>query len=333
MKESVFISIIKSFFKGFFFILGIFLAFIPLILITGSFLQKEEKPDITILPDLEGNTKILPQKAPAILKINIHGIIGEKHLTTDVIENILIESRKDFFKNNKTKAILLHVSSPGGGVTDSDGIYRALKRYKETYSVPVYAYVDGICASGAFYISAIADKIYSSPTSIIGSVGVILGPFFNVSKTLEKLGVETQTLTDGKDKDMMNPLRPWKKTEADNLKTIGAFMYQRFVSIISSNRNIPKNLILQDYGAHIFDASKAEKIGYIDHADSSFQKVVKDLLEHLNIKEPFQLVEIEPKKKWADFFTKNSLLKGKIRHKLHLPCNIKKRELSYLYVP
>ena len=68
--------------------------------------------------------------------------------------------------------------APGGAADDSVGIYRALCEYKKKYNVPIYAFVDGLCASGGMYIACAADKIYATPSSVIGSVGVIMGPLF-----------------------------------------------------------------------------------------------------------------------------------------------------------
>src|SRR5690606_22323692 len=115
------------------------------------------------------------------LQINVHGVIGDAKsgIDTKMAQNILLDSRTGDFKNERGKGILLHMNTPGGTVVDSDNIYRMLKTYKERYKVPVFAFVDGLCASGGMYISCAADKVYAGPASIIGSVGVIIGPFFN----------------------------------------------------------------------------------------------------------------------------------------------------------
>ena len=152
--------------------------------------------------------------APVILQINVHGVIGDpKTLDTHTIENILIESRTGDLKDNRVKAILLHMNTPGGTVVDSDNIYRLVKEYKERYKVPVFAYIDGLCASGGMYVSCAADQVFAGHSSIIGSVGVIIGPFFNLFDTLTKIGMKMETITQGLDKDMMTPFRPWKEDE------------------------------------------------------------------------------------------------------------------------
>ncbi|MFI5264393.1 MAG: S49 family peptidase, partial [Candidatus Kapaibacterium sp.] len=93
-----------------------------------------------------------------------------------------VESQEGDFKNNRVKGILLYMDTPGGYSTDSDTIYRLLMEYKKQYKVPIYAYVDGLCASGGMYIAITADKIMASDTSLIGSIGVIAPTFMNFTK-------------------------------------------------------------------------------------------------------------------------------------------------------
>ena len=100
-------------------------------------------------------------------------------------------------------------------MVDADGIYRAIKHYKEQYQVPVIAYVDGLCASGGMYIACAADKIYATDVSLVGSVGVLFPSFMNFSKLLDTVGVQSLTISSCKGKDDMNPLRPWKEGGKD----------------------------------------------------------------------------------------------------------------------
>src|SRR5690606_9333623 len=135
---------------------------------------------------------------------------GTESFNMNTFRAQLMESREGIFEKSPVVALLLHIQSPGGTVIDADGIYRAIKAYKAQHNIPVYAYVDGLCASGGMYIAAAADKIFASDVSLIGSVGVISPPTFNFTKTMEKLGIEALTLSAGIGKDDLNPFRPWK---------------------------------------------------------------------------------------------------------------------------
>lgn len=303
-RESIFISSIRAFFNTLLGTIGVVIAIIPIFILFSIFTSADQKQGaknkLEILPDLDGNTKTLALNSPAILQLDITGIIGKAHLTSKDFNYQLIESRKGLLKNNRVKAILLNINSPGGSANDSDEIYRNLLAYKGKYNIPIYAYVDGMCASGGFYIACACDKVYASPCSIIGSVGSLLGPFFNFSKTMDIYGIEAKTVTDGKDKDMMNPFRKWKNNEDASLKVINEYVYQKFVNIVANARNIDKDKLINEYGANVFDTEKAQEIGYIDRGNSSYNEALENLLDNANIDKDknYQVVNLYPKKMW-----------------------------------
>ncbi len=307
-RESIFISAIRAFFNSLLGTFGVFVALIPSIILFAILSSPDQKQvmknKLEILPDLNGNTKMLPLNTPAILQLEIHGIIGSGHLTSKDLKFQLIESRKGILKNDRVKAILLHINSPGGAATDSDEIYRSILMYKKRYNVPVYAYVDGMCASGGFFIACASDQIYTSAFSMIGSVGSLMGPFFNFYSIMEKYGIKSLTITAGKDKDMLNPFRQWKENEDKSVQKINKCIYEKFVNIVANARNLDKEKIINEYGADIFDPEEAKEIGYIDVANSSYEAALKALLKEANIDEDknYQVVTLYPKKIWYQPF-------------------------------
>ncbi|MBI3508754.1 MAG: S49 family peptidase, partial [Chlamydiia bacterium] len=120
-RESVFISALRSFLKAFFALAGLFLAFVIFssvyaFMSGGSLI--EEKTSLTILPDANNQRTLVSPSAPAILQINIHGVIGMdgKDINSQAMENILIDSRTGMLAHDRVKAILLHINTPGGTV-------------------------------------------------------------------------------------------------------------------------------------------------------------------------------------------------------------------------
>ena len=337
VKESIFASAIRALCKAFAVIIGIFIAFIPIFVIIGLLGKDDkiiEKTTVHYLPDLDGNNEMVSSSAPVVLRINIHGVIGDG-ITADDVNTQLIDSRKGTLKDNRVKAVLVHLKTPGGSALDSDTIYRLLTAYKEQYKVPIFAYIDGLCASGGMYVCSAVNRIYSGPVSIIGSIGVLIGPFFNFYDALGRIGVKTQTLTEGKDKDMMNPFREWQPDEDENLKSIGSYLYGTFVDIFTHARTrVNKQRLLHDYGAHVFDPPTAEKIGYIDVANVSYNDALFELLHaaHIDEKKPYQVIELKMKKRWLQelFKGESPLLTGKIKHVLQIESN---DSFSYLYKP
>lgn len=343
-QESIFMSSLRSFFKGFFHLTGIFFAIIIFLIILGALFFGKDTPSyssknsIEILPDLNDNTELLSDKVPVVLQLDLHNIIGMGEAKSEVVASKLLESRKDILKNNRVKAILLHMDTRGGAVPDADNIYRMLLDYKQKYGVPIYAFIEGLNASGGVYITCAADKIFASPISIVGSVGVLTGPYFNIFKTLEKWGVESLTLTEGKDKDMLNPLRPWKENESENIKKIQEYYYNQFVDILVNSRPmLSKEKLISNYGAHIFPAPQAERYGYIDNGNANYKTALKALLEAASIKEgsSYQVIKLVHKKNiMEELFENSALFKGKINHQIKLG-NVNDEidgKISFLYL-
>lgn len=349
MRDSIFYSAIRSLFVAFCAVIGIGLGIVFFTILIGALSTKTDNQLTTvneqeIMPNAEGKREVLTATSPILLQINIDGIIGTEGLSMGTIKQQLIESREGDFKGDRVKGVLVYIDSPGGTVTDADGIYRALKAYKEKYKVPVYAYVNGLCASGGMYIACAADKVYSNDTSLIGSIGVIMPTFMNFTKLLDKVGVETMTLSIGTDKDAMNPLRPWKAGEEKNFQDIIAYYYNHFVNIVTSNRSsVNKEKLVNDYGARVFTAPQAMENGFIDSSTSSIGETIKELAKEAKIEGDYQVIKLENKDWWTKLFSgKGSmsqalgLLSGKITHQVQLsseldPCL--QNKFLYLYSP
>jgi len=316
-------------------------------LFTGWSSQSDDSLNInpTFTPEIRPNAqnvrKMLSDSSPVILKVDISGVIGLGELTREKIEEQLIESREKTLKKDRVKGILLTINTPGGTVIDSDSIYRALKAYKEQYKVPVYAYVDGLCASGGMYIACAADKIFASPSSAIGSVGVIGPTAMNVYTLLEKYGIETKVLSAGKGKDELNPFRPWTPDEGANYKVLIDSFYDLFVSIVSANRpEIDKQKLVDEYGANIYSAQDAKERGYIDEADYTLNQTLALLAKDLQLEpEAYQVVEMK-EQKWLLSLLKaqseSPLFTGVIHHTIDMSWQMDSKLMNkflYLHAP
>lgn len=299
-RESIFAGALRSLCKSVATILGIAIGvgfvFIGMgVLIGPNMLPPKSQP--LIMPDAHGNREMLSGSAPVVLRLDFTGVIGVGDLTGAKIENLLLDSQEDFFKGGRVKAVLLHMDTGGGAASDSDTIYRALMAYKKKYNIPIYAYIDGMCASGGMYIASAADKIYSTHSSVIGSIGVRLGPNFNFADAMTTYGVKALTLTEGKDKDFLNPFRPWKPDEDAPLKDVMAGLYDQFITIVSESRpKLTKELLINKFGAHIFIAKDAEENGYIDEWNSSYSEAMQALATAAQIGENdhYQVVQLLP---------------------------------------
>jgi protease-4 len=340
-RESIFVSAIRSLCNSLGAVLGICIAVFLAIIALGSLSEPEMVPpksEFTIAPDAEGNRRLLSLTAPVILRINLQGVIGLEKLTSEHFQGILYDSTEGLLKNGRVKAIFLNVDTPGGAATDSASIYQALVDYKQKYNIPVYAFVDGMCASGGMYICAAADKIYASSGSVIGSVGVLLGPNFNFSELMTKVGISSLTLTQGKDKDALNPFRPWRPEEDSSLVTITKELYEQFVDAVVSGRpRLNKDKLVNEYGAHVFLAKTAEDLGYIDVSGANYSSAMKECATAASLKDgEYQVIELSSPESIFSQLTQNKfgLFSGKVEHSFSTsPYSALSGKMLYLYQP
>lgn len=343
-RESILVSAVRSFCNTFAGMFGVIVGIIIIAIVIAILAKPQmvsDKTTMIIAADAEGQRELLPASTPAILRINIHGVIGSRDLNSKTFEAQLLDSREGALKGDRIKAIYLHINSPGGAATDAHDIYTKLVEYKEKYKVPIYAYVDGMCASGGMMIACAADKILSSPIGIIGSVGVIMGPNFNVAGLMEKYGVKQLTLTRGKDKDMLSPYREWKPGEDQSLQDIIAYDYNIFVNLVTKARTrLSRTKLVNDYGAQVFDPAKAEEYGYIDDGNSTYNASLKELVTKSGIKEDekYQVVELKVVHPvLSDLIEgKSPLFTGKVKHELVIGPDFHPELMNrplYLYSP
>ncbi|RFU66224.1 signal peptide peptidase SppA [Peribacillus glennii] len=161
------------------------------------------------------------------------------------------------------KGIVLHVNSPGGGVVESAEIYDKIKEIQKDTKKPVYISMGSMAASGGYYISAPADKIYASPETMTGSLGVIMQGY-NYEKLAKKYGVEFVTIKSGPYKDIMSPNREMTAEERKILQTMINNSYDQFVKIIADGRNMPENRVRELADGRIYDGRQAKEVNLID---------------------------------------------------------------------
>ena len=119
--------------------------------------------------------------------------------------------------------MIIHINSPGGSPAQSVRIFKSVLELKEDYpETPVYAVVEDICASGAYYVAISADKIFVDPASIVGSIGVVINGF-GFSESLKKLGIQRRLFAAGDNKGFLDPFFRFKPiTRKTRTVTIGS---------------------------------------------------------------------------------------------------------------
>lgn len=167
-------------------------------------------------------------------------------------------------KDDAIKAVVLRINSPGGTVTASDVMYKDLKTFREKTKKPVVVQMMDVCASGGYYLSCAADYRMAYPTSITGSIGVIIQTL-NFSGTLNMIGVSAKAITSRENKDVGSPFRPMTANDEKLLKNLVDQFYAGFLDVV---KNAPNHVKAEDWSmvtdGRVFTGSEAAKLGLID---------------------------------------------------------------------
>lgn len=228
-----------------------------------------------------------------IVMISIDGVITDESkenflgLTTESPISLIKESLKRAEKDPDVKALILKINSPGGTVTASDIIYNEIKQFKERKNIPVMTIFMDIGASGAYYIAMSSDIVAAHPTSVTGSIGVIMQGI-NVREGLEKIGVYDQSFTSGKNKSIGSPLKEISPEQKAILQGVVNSLYNRFYQVVKEGRpqftKQKKEASLRALcDGRIFTADQAKKLGLVDEV-GYFEDFIPKLIKHKKYK-------------------------------------------------
>jgi protease-4 len=229
----------------------------------GGLSLRGERPLEETVVDGEGRAKVLVVDVSGVISDTptkrAFGLIEEES-TVARIQSELKKADDD----SRVKAIVLRINSPGGGVTASDEIYGELVRFKKEHNVPVVAALGDLAASGGYYVACSADTIVAHPTTVTGSIGVIMMGL-NLEGLLAKIGVRNQTYKAGEHKDILSPFRGATPEERRIIQSILDGLHARFIGIVRESRtrlDVARLGELTD--GRIFDAPQALEAGLID---------------------------------------------------------------------
>jgi protease IV len=216
-------------------------------------------------------TVVYGDSGPKILMLQVEGIIKEGPGSPSILgftkESMLARLREELDRardDDKIRAILLRINSPGGTVTASDMIYDEIKQFKAERNIPVVAELMGVAASGGYYVAMAADEIVAQPTAVTGSIGVIWSNV-TLAGLMEKIGIEDQTLKTGPYKDAGSMFRRMKPAERDQLLSVLNDMFARFKEVVRLGRsNLDAAQIDTLADGRIYSAQQALKAGLID---------------------------------------------------------------------
>ena len=207
-----------------------------------------------------------------IAVITMRGLISSSipgSVTDSMVDDMraaLQQARDD----DRVKAIILEIDSPGGEVTASDAIYGAL--VKARARKPVVIYMESLAASGGYYVSCGGKFLMASETTITGSIGVIIQTL-NYEQLLNKVGLASVVFKSGKFKDMLNGARPITPEERELVQSFIMKTYDKFLGIVAKERNLSADLLRNTIadgrilsGKDAFDSKLIDGLGELDDA-------------------------------------------------------------------
>ncbi len=170
---------------------------------------------------------------PHIAVVDVNGVISkDQDANADDINKAINKA----YKNKNVKAVALRINSPGGSPVQSDEIWlNIMAQRKDHPEIKTYAIIGDIGASGAYYIASAADEIYVNPSSLVGSIGVIL-PNYDIQGLMQKVGVKDRTMHAGEYKDILSMGREMTEFEKEHITKVLDNTHQNFIDAVKEGR-------------------------------------------------------------------------------------------------
>lgn len=199
----------------------------------------------------------------------------------------------------EVRGIILDIDSGGGGITASDILYQALLDFKsQSEGRVVVAQFGDIAASGAYYIALAADRIVAHPTTLTGSIGVIMQSY-NIRELAAKLGIADVTIKSGENKDLLNPFRELSSEQEQMLQGVVDALHNRFVALTAERRGLDEQAVRAVADGRVLLAEQAlekqliDQIGYADDvARLTAELLATDAVHVVRYEEPTGLFDL-----------------------------------------
>ena len=177
--------------------------------------------------------------------------------------SLFIEKLNKAAGDDNVRAVVLRINSPGGSVTATDIMYRRLLQFGSD-GIPVVALIEDVGASGGYYLACGAKTILAHPTSVTGSIGVIVQTI-SVAGIMDKLGIEAKAVTSGPRKDIASPLKPLDEKDLAIIQGMVEAYYKRFLLVVGANRlTMEADKIKELADGRVYTGEQAKEHGLVD---------------------------------------------------------------------
>jgi protease-4 len=206
-------------------------------------------------------------------------------------------------QDDDVKAIVLRVNSPGGSATASEEIQREIRLTMQ--KKPVVVSMGSVAASGGYWISTYADRIFAEPTTITGSIGVF-GMFINVQQLFNNLGLTFDTVKTGQVADLLTISRPKTEAELAIFQKLVDWIYDEFTAKVAESRKLDKAKVLEIAQGRVWSGVEAKKLGLVDEI-GGLGRAIAYAAQKASLGTNYRLTEFPRKKQLAELI--NELLR------------------------
>lgn len=175
----------------------------------------------------------------------------------------IIKNLKDAAEDKNVKAVVVRVNSPGGSPAGSQEVYNEIRRLRKDSKKPFVISMGDVAASGGYFISAAADRIFADPSTMTASIGVIM-EYPVLAGLFERYGVDMAVIKSGKFKDIGNMARPITPDERALLQSLIMEVYNQFVDAVVEGRKLPRSQVLKVADGRVMTGSQAKRAGLVD---------------------------------------------------------------------
>ncbi len=230
-------------------------------------------------------------------------------------------------EDDAVAGVLLHVDTPGGSVTDADALHARIKKLREKGKRVVVEMGD-VCASGGYYLAVAADRVWALPTTITGSIGVII-PALNAHAFLERHGVTDESIMSGPNKAILSPTRPVSPEQRALLQGVVDSLYERFVTLVAEGRGLSVDQVRPLADGRLLTAEQARAAGLVDGV--GYRDAALDTLSQLAEGGPFTVVRYEREPSLVDLL--RARLASPLPQAATLEALLGTPRAMYLYAP
>jgi len=258
------------------------------------------------------------------------GGFGDKIAIVDLEGVILspkdvVEQLRKFADDSSVKAIVLHVNSPGGGAAASEEIYREVLRIRDQKKKRIVASIETVGASGAYYVSSAADKIFADNASIVGSIGVI-AEWYNYEELMKWAKLQQITLKAGEFKDTGSPTRPMTPEERAYMQGLIDNMHVQFIHSVAVGRKMKDDQVRALANGKVWTGEEALPLKLVDQI-GDFRAAIDDTAKSVGIKGEPTLVHPEKDRKSV-----LDLLFGDVSDYLPNPAKLMQTNVGFYYL-